>query len=427
MDTGGNLTAKAFVPSKGQQTLVLVALGPPNPPWEGIYENQQTSLYFSQNWGAGWSSFPAGAMNQYPIDPENAVALCWPPAVISWDLYHLDVFVAGQDGSLWHLPGAGAPLSDGNNVRGLPEFSYTWSDWVFLGYPSNKSHIANIVSYSAPALFTRGENMIDVVVLGDDGRLWYLAYDNGWQPWVRLPRPPVGIASVPNMTGHSSELRVYVTGDDGNVWQIKYVSGSWSGWANLSAPAIGLFAYDPPTTAVTYDPPCAVFLGDNYGFLFVRGKDGSGWYNVDFAPSQGAASAWTGWTKLFGAGKLAGPPSMIFTIASTSAPGQGWIHVLGIGPEGQPVHIKGGRIMGSYETPDWGTLETIPSPAPLRVDQVCEISGGGSLLDFFAVDAADSATIYHFWNDVNDDTILADWNNEVLPPLNVEPVVMPGS
>ena len=104
--------------------------------WEGIYENQQTSLYFSQNWGAGWSSFPAGAMNQYPIDPENAVALCWPPAVISWDLYHLDVFVAGQDGSLWHLPGAGAPLSDGNNA-----VSYTHLSSVSAPHPKSSQSI----------------------------------------------------------------------------------------------------------------------------------------------------------------------------------------------------------------------------------------------------------------------------------------------
>jgi hypothetical protein len=101
----------------------------------------------------------------YPItdDPGNVQVSVFskatPPAVLSRDPAHADVFVMGNDGRVWTTWWA---LGENNN---------RWHRW----YPITDDPLADVATFSKstpPAVVSRDSSHADVFVMGNDGRVW---------------------------------------------------------------------------------------------------------------------------------------------------------------------------------------------------------------------------------------------------------------
>jgi hypothetical protein len=390
MSTGGNISATHNVEVISGTTikgLDIFALGPPNPGWDPTpsnpqgFEQNQTSLWWAQGESLSWSQWIAA--NRYPIDPEWAVNLAAAPCVISSGGYGLDVFVAGEDGSLWHL-------SRANNGA--------WGGWEFLavpGYPPNLTTVA-----STPAAISRSSGLLDVFVWGADGNLWQISYNNGWGKWESRSAPTTTVAALASapavVSWGSNRIDVFALGDDGNVWQLTW-DGQWHGWQSHPAPTSVSFA----------GAPTAAAIGVGQLAVIARATNGSLWCKTylpaptkysETPPAHPGPSSWSnGFIQIVSADTVASGPA-----ALTGGPNR--IDLFAISLNDDLIHVAmdwvstPGVPSGTfyrYFDPHWGGVQHVAPAYTLAVTQPCPVSWGGNRLDAFAVDP--NGTVHHFW------------------------------
>lgn len=127
------------------------------------------------------------------------------PAVASWAVGRLDMFVAGGDQALWHkwYDSAG------------------WSTWERLD---------GVVW--EPAAVSWGYNRIDVVVRGGDNAIYHRAWDgSAWTPWQSLGSVATGGPAIASRA--AGQLDVLARGADGGLQRLTYQSGSWGTWGSI--------------------------------------------------------------------------------------------------------------------------------------------------------------------------------------------------
>jgi hypothetical protein len=407
MSTGGNISATSFVNTSHNNELIVVALGPPNPGLDPShkfpegFEYHQTSLWWTEGTSLAWREWFAG--NHYPIDPEWAVALAAPPCVISWGGDRLDFFVAGADGSLWHL------WRDDNG---------TWGDWEFLSVPGKPPHLTTIKS--TPVAISTSPGVLNVFVLGADGHIWGITFaDNSWTSWFDLGEPPTterGFASGPAvMILDSNVIEIFALGNDGNIWNFEFAGAStWTG--------------HPAPSSVTFTgPPTVAACGPAQFVLIARATDGSLWCKTFLPPipaqisntgppAHPGASHWSsgfvpivsGDTVASTPAALAGGPNVIDVFAVNYANNLIHVHMNWV----SEPSIPSGPPFVRYYDPDWSGVEVIAASTVLAVAPPCPVSWGGKRLDVFAVDP--TGTVHHFW------WTGSAWSAEAMPGVVVQ-------
>jgi hypothetical protein len=102
-----------------------------------------------------------------------------PPAVLSRDAGHADVFVMGNDGRVW------------TNWWALNENNNRWNGWYPISdHPDNPAE-AIFSKATPPAVLSRDAGHADVFVMGNDGRVWTNWWalnenNNRWNGWYPI-------------------------------------------------------------------------------------------------------------------------------------------------------------------------------------------------------------------------------------------------
>ncbi len=246
--------------STNVHSFVISVTVPPTPPSSllSVVEGNGGALYWSMFTGT-WSAWQSlsGTSN-------------FPPALCSSSTSSVELVVTGTDGQLYHktfssgvwssawdsaggavtgqpscavLSGvlyvvAKAPDTPGSlwtNSRPLPTGS--WKGWTYL----------NGASPNTPVLVpTPAANRLDVVVRGDDNRIWHMEAPGGvfsgtWDTAAG------GTLVAPAAVSDGTLLHVVVEGQDGGVWynSLTLSSNAWGSWTYLnggtsSSPALAL-------------------------------------------------------------------------------------------------------------------------------------------------------------------------------------------
>jgi hypothetical protein len=187
----------------------------------------------------------------------------------------LEVFVAGNNGSVWHSwqQSAGAEGS--------------WTGWYFL---------CQLPSYYIPGSLAVAENLSGALelftadVYNGVGHIWQLSPSGGWSGWYSLGVPPrtseaASIGAITAVRDSANQLNVFVTQYDpayangSNVWFINQVGpgGGWSGWQNLWSPPVCCGNISAPAVGVNTNGTLEVFIG---------AFDGSVWHRWQWAGGQ---------------------------------------------------------------------------------------------------------------------------------------------
>jgi IPT/TIG domain len=188
------------------------------------------------------------------------------PAVSSWGLNELDVFVSGTDGVLYH--------------RNTTNNTVTWEALPGVTPASDASSVST------------GSGLIDVFVRGSDGALWHRHFSNTptptWSAWEKLGGMISGAPAAVSVG--SGNLAVFVQGTDNHLWYDTLIGTAWS-W-HLAG-------------GVLAAPPAAVSAATNTADAFVEGGDSALWrYSIT---SVSTATASWGTSSL--GGKLASKPA----------------------------------------------------------------------------------------------------------------------
>ncbi|HMD81521.1 MAG TPA: hypothetical protein VKE92_09465, partial [Anaerolineales bacterium] len=211
---GGVLTSSPAAASWGENRIDIFALGTDSQVWQYVWDNQ----WF------GW--YPQGGGDvELGGQPEDA------PAVSTWSVNQLDLFVRRSDHNLVYK------LWDGS----------TWSDWLTLG---------NQI-YSAPSAVSRNADLIDIVARGESGQvLWR----NALGDWVSFDGR---IQGAPAITSWGTDrMDLFARAEDNSLIHSSWdPATSWSDWENLGGPI--------------YSSPAAVSWGPGRIDVFARGEAGN--------------------------------------------------------------------------------------------------------------------------------------------------------
>ena len=190
------------------------------------------------------------------------------PAVASWGVNRLDVFVLGTNSEIWHK-----------------FFDYNrWSGWSSLGAPPRAP--GGILDpdeedeeISDPAAVSWGRNRIDLFATGTSGRLWHKWWDGTrWLGWKDLGGDLAGPPAVSSWA--TNRLDVFAPGAEGDLQHIFWAGSGWSSWESLGG--------------VIEGRPAAVSWGPNRIDVFVRGADDAMWHK------WWDGLRWVGWKSLGG-------------------------------------------------------------------------------------------------------------------------------
>jgi len=193
------------------------------------------------------------------------------PASVSWGPGHLEVFIHGNDGAIWHK-----------------WWDNGWSGWESLGGNFPNGEISAI---------SWGIGHIEVFVRGHDNAIWHKWWNNGWFGWESLGGGLVGRPSAVSWgPGH---IEVFAFTADGHVWH-KWWNNGWFGWEDMG----GVFAVNSQISPESW--------GVGHLEIFVKGNDNAlwhkwwnngwfGWENLggDFSSSPNAISWGTGHLNVF--------------------------------------------------------------------------------------------------------------------------------
>ncbi len=192
---------------------------------------------------------------------------------------HLEVFVVGSDGAVWHR---WQTAPNGN-----------WSEWAPFGQPNGVSFAVN----SVPPIQVEqnADGRVEVFLLGSDDNVWHIwqtAQNNGWSGWGNLGRPnsiPIGGSSLVRNQG--GELEIFVENNNtGELWSIRQVDpngkrGWVANWTSLGSPSPGIRSFS------------AVVNANKQLEVLAIGGAGAIWHNV----RGGFPPAWRGWSVVVGA------------------------------------------------------------------------------------------------------------------------------
>jgi hypothetical protein len=162
-----------------------------------------------------WRSYPTGGPNLFGS-----------PAVARSADGHLELFVLGDDGALWHM----WQIAPKNG----------WSQWVSHGAPPG------LLLNSAPSVAAGEDGRLDVFIVSQEAALWHIgktAANSGWSDWVSHGSPSgvlFGSDSTPVVASSADgHLELFVVGNDGRLWQMRQTApnGGWSGWRPHDAPS----------------------------------------------------------------------------------------------------------------------------------------------------------------------------------------------
>jgi hypothetical protein len=125
---------------------------------------------------------------------------------VSRDANHIDLFVVGFDGGIYHnfwVAGTG------------------WDAWHSIPEPHGG---ATVPQRSVVTAVSRDANHIDLFVVGFDGGIYhnFWAADSGWDTWHSIPEPHGG-ATVPQQSvvtalAHRQRIDLFVVGYDGGIY-----------------------------------------------------------------------------------------------------------------------------------------------------------------------------------------------------------------
>jgi hypothetical protein len=181
------------------------------------------------------------------------------PASVSWGPGHLEIFIHGNDGAIWHK-----------------WWDNGWSGWESLGGNFPNGEISAI---------SWGVGHIEVFVRGHDNAIWHKWWNNGWFGWEslggELASPPSGVTWGP---GH---IEVFARGFDNAIWH-KWWNNGWFGWESLGGGLVGR--------------PSAVSWGPGHIEVFAQAPDNAIWH-------KWWNNGWFGWESL--GGGLASSPSAV--------------------------------------------------------------------------------------------------------------------
>jgi hypothetical protein len=156
------------------------------------------------------------------------------PASVSWGPGHLEIFIHGNDGAIWHK-----------------WWNNGWSGWESLGGDFPNGEISAI---------SWGVGHIEVFVRGHDNAIWHKWWNNGWFGWESLGG---SLASPPSaVTWGLGHIEVFARGFDNAIWH-KWWNNGWFGWESLG----GDFSSFPN----------AISWGTGHLNVFVRDNSGTIW------------------------------------------------------------------------------------------------------------------------------------------------------
>jgi hypothetical protein len=181
-------------------------------------------------WWNGWLALTDDAR-----DPRvSTFSMATPPAVLSRDPDHTDIFVMGIDGRVWTTWWAQGI----NNNR--------WNPWFPITDDPNDPERSRFSTTTPPAVLSRDAGHADVFVMGNDGRVWTTWWaqgvnNNHWNPWFPITDNPgdrsvstFSKASPPAALARgSARMDLFLIGSDARVWTnwwgaggVQYVPGS---------------------------------------------------------------------------------------------------------------------------------------------------------------------------------------------------------
>jgi hypothetical protein len=280
-------------------------------------------------------SAPSGWSTYTQLEQKQIVGR---PAVVSWGLDRIDLFVHGPDNALWTKSWWNGAAWSGYTQLG-PE--------PFLGDPS---------------VVSMGPYLIDVFVQGTDNALWTKSLRSGtWTGYTQLgpepiAGPPTAVSWGPN------RIDVFVQGTDNALWWKFWNGSSWSGYTQLGPKSF-------------LGQPAVVARGPNLLDVFVQATDGTLWTNRTLDGLH-----WSGYTQL-GPSPIAGPPTAV-----------SW------GPNRIDVFVKGtdnALWTKSWNGASWSGYTQLGTEPIASVPSV--VSWGSNRIDVF-VQGTDNALWTKSWN-----------------------------
>ncbi|WP_052890330.1 protein kinase domain-containing protein [Thermogemmatispora carboxidivorans] len=227
------------------------------------------------------------------------------PALASWGVRQLDLFIRAADNTLWHR-----------------HFDGHWRDW---------ERLTGSLAFD-PVAVAWGPERFDLFVRGVDNSLLHCWFDGSWHDWESLGG---SLTSNPAVASWGAgRLDVFARGSDNALWH-KWYDGLWHDWESLGG--------------VITSAPAAVSWGPGRLDVFARGADNALWHRA-------FGTRWGPWESLGG--------SFIYdpTVASWGA---GRLDVFACSPAGSLLHLAydgswhswesfGGRLVSSPTAISWG-------------------------------------------------------------------------
>jgi hypothetical protein len=176
------------------------------------------------------------------------------PGAVSWGPGRHDV-VARQGDTIWL------------NTFG----SGTWTGWRSLGTPPSKP-------VSAPAIGSWGAGSLFAFVTAEDTHVyWKTCIRNckdrrgGWGDWSIVPNG--NVIGKPSVVGRTDGvIDIMVHGTDGHLWWNLWDHGVWGGWARIRDKNLKFDAFCPDCSA-----PAVVSRGPGLVDALIRGEDDQLW------------------------------------------------------------------------------------------------------------------------------------------------------
>jgi hypothetical protein len=193
---------------------------------------------------------------------------------------HLEIFVVGSDGAVWH------------RWQVMP--NRNWSEWASFGQPDGVSFAVDRVP---PIQVEQNEDgRLEVFLQGDDKNVWHIwqvIRNANWiDHWTSLSRPLDVNASLglgnSLVRNQGSELEIFVQGvgptgftEVWSIWQVVR-NGIWAdSWTNLGVPPVLIRQCFP------------VLNANNVLEVLAVGFDGAIWHNVRAGTPP---TPWRGWS-----------------------------------------------------------------------------------------------------------------------------------
>jgi hypothetical protein len=348
-------------------TLDVFLVGPDHAVWHNF---QEPSV-------GGWSGWISLGFPSAPISLLN------PIAVGRNSDGRLEVFVAGNDGSVWH------------SWQQSPGNEGSWTGWNFLcPLPANylPSSLAVGVNKSGPL-----DGTLELFTADPFQGVGHIFQDpaiESWSGWINLGVPPRGpkgasIGAITVVRDSANQLNAFVMQDDfsfsngSNVWFINQIGpgGGYSGWTplwfNNSTPCCGNFS--DPAVGVNANGTLEIFIG---------AFDGSVWHRWQWAGTQ---SWFPDWEPLGTPGpspKTIPIPPPIPAVASNS---DGRLEIFATDVVGALWHNFQVADQGSWS--GWNSLGIAPGTSGMSPRTAVGVNGDGRL-EVFSIAAQ---TLLHAW------------------------------